>query len=95
MKTNDSRQILSSVFGYANFREPQEEVITTLMAGQDALVLMSTGGGKSLCYQVPSIARPGTGIVISPLIALMQDQFLAEIDPKVYDPESHLVLARA
>ncbi|HEX5054926.1 MAG TPA: DNA helicase RecQ [Gammaproteobacteria bacterium] len=75
--TKDPRQILASVFGYANFRAPQEEVIATLVAGQDALVLMPTGGGKSLCYQIPSIARPGTGIVISPLIALMQDQVTA------------------
>ena len=67
-------KILHSVFGYERFRAPQQEVIATLMAGGDALVLMPTGGGKSLCFQIPAIARPGTGIVVSPLIALMQDQ---------------------
>ena len=71
------REILHSVFGYERFRGPQAEVIGTLMAGGDALVLMPTGGGKSLCYQIPAIARPGTGIVVSPLIALMQDQVAA------------------
>ena len=70
-------KILHSVFGYERFRGPQEEVINTLMAGGDALVLMPTGGGKSLCFQIPSIARPGTGVVVSPLIALMQDQVAA------------------
>ncbi|HLQ24555.1 MAG TPA: DNA helicase RecQ [Acidiferrobacterales bacterium] len=69
--------ILRTVFGYERFRAPQAEVIHTLMAGGDALVLMPTGGGKSLCYQIPAIARPGTGIVVSPLIALMQDQVAA------------------
>jgi ATP-dependent DNA helicase RecQ len=69
--------ILRSVFGYEQFRAPQAEVIATLMAGGDALVLMPTGGGKSLCFQIPAIARPGTGIVVSPLIALMQDQVAA------------------
>ena len=64
-------KILHSVFGYERFRAPQEEVIGTLMAGRDALVLMPTGGGKSLCYQIPAIARPGTGVVVSPLIALL------------------------
>jgi ATP-dependent DNA helicase RecQ len=66
--------ILRSVFGYERFRSPQDEVISTLMAGEDALVLMPTGGGKSLCFQIPALARTGTGIVVSPLIALMQDQ---------------------
>ncbi len=69
--------ILHSVFGYESFREPQQEVIDTLMAGGDALVLMPTGGGKSLCFQIPAIARAGTGVVVSPLIALMQDQVAA------------------
>jgi ATP-dependent DNA helicase RecQ len=66
-------RILRSVFGYEHFRAPQAEVIATLVAGGDALVLMPTGGGKSLCFQIPAIVRPGTGIVISPLIALMQE----------------------
>ncbi len=68
------QQILRDVFGYERFRSPQDQVIAALMTGDDALVLMPTGGGKSLCYQIPAIARPGTGIVVSPLIALMQDQ---------------------
>jgi ATP-dependent DNA helicase RecQ len=70
-------KILRSVFGYEQFRAPQAEVIDTLLHGGDALVLMPTGGGKSLCFQIPAIARSGTGIVISPLIALMQDQVAA------------------
>ena len=65
---------LHRVFGYEAFRGAQGEVIEHVVAGGDAVVLMPTGGGKSLCYQIPSLVRPGTGIVVSPLIALMQDQ---------------------
>ena len=65
---------LQRVFGYPAFRGEQQAIVDHLVAGGDALVLMPTGGGKSLCYQIPSLIRPGTGVVISPLIALMQDQ---------------------
>ncbi len=66
--------ILEKTFGYSEFRGQQAEIINTVIAGGDALVLMPTGGGKSLCYQIPALVRAGTGVVISPLIALMQDQ---------------------
>lgn len=67
-------EILARVFGYESFRGDQQAIVEHVIRGGDALVLMPTGGGKSLCYQVPSLVRPGTGVVISPLIALMQDQ---------------------
>jgi len=67
-------EILARVFGYESFRGDQQAIVDHVIQGGDALVLMPTGGGKSLCYQVPSLVRPGTGVVISPLIALMQDQ---------------------
>ncbi|CAG0963999.1 ATP-dependent DNA helicase RecQ [Rhodocyclaceae bacterium] len=66
--------LLRSVFGYSSFRGAQAEIVGHMEGGGDALVLMPTGGGKSLCYQLPSLLRPGVGIVVSPLIALMQDQ---------------------
>ena len=69
--------ILREVFGHAGFRDAQEQILDCVTAGSDVLVLMPTGGGKSVCYQVPSLIREGTGIVVSPLIALMQDQVAA------------------
>ena len=64
---------LEEVFGYKSFRSHQEQIILTVLNGGDCLALMPTGGGKSLCYQIPALVRSGTGIVVSPLIALMQD----------------------
>ena len=74
---NTALQILQTTFGFSHFREPQQAIIEAVVAGNDAFVLMPTGGGKSLCYQIPALVRPGCGVVISPLIALMQDQVSA------------------
>src|ERR1051325_8594630 len=70
-------QILRETFGFQDFRGVQERVIDRVMAGQRTLAVMPTGAGKSLCYQVPALALPGTVLVISPLIALMRDQMRA------------------
>ncbi len=72
--STDAKQLLRSVFGYQQFRGRQQAIIETLAGGHNALVLMPTGGGKSLCYQIPALMRTGTAVVVSPLIALMRDQ---------------------
>ena len=74
MSHNTAQQILRDTFGYSSFRGAQQAIVEHVPGGGDALVLMPTGGGKSLCYQLPALLRCGVGIVVSPLIALMQDQ---------------------
>ncbi|WP_420606582.1 DNA helicase RecQ [Novosphingopyxis sp.] len=74
---SDPNDILHSIFGFPGFRGRQEEVVSRIMRGQNTLAVMPTGAGKSLCYQIPALARHGTGIVVSPLIALMHDQMRA------------------
>ncbi len=74
MSHGNAHQILRDIFGYSSFRGAQQAIVEHVASGGDALVLMPTGGGKSLCYQIPALLRDGVGIVVSPLIALMQDQ---------------------
>src|SRR3954464_8124758 len=74
MLATDPKYILQTVFGYDEFRHNQQEIIEHLLNGNDAVVLMPTGGGKSLCYQVPALCLDGVTVVVSPLIALMKDQ---------------------
>jgi len=95
--TSPARELLGRVFGYPAFRGPQEAIVEHVAAGGDALVLMPTGGGKSLCYQIPAMLREGTGIVVSPLIALMQDQVeaLAQLDVRAAFLNSSLDAAAA
>ncbi len=92
-----AQQLLSSVFGYSQFRFHQEQAIRHAISGGDALVVMPTGGGKSLCYQIPALIRNGVGIIVSPLIALMQDQVnaLRQLDIKAEYLNSSLSSAQA
>ena len=74
MKYSDIYSPLKEVFGYSTFRPLQEDIVRTVLSGNDALVIMPTGGGKSMCFQLPALLFPGVTVVISPLIALMKDQ---------------------
>ena len=74
MNINTAKSVLQNTFGYADFRHQQSNIINELINGADVFTLMPTGGGKSLCYQIPAIVLQGVGIVVSPLIALMKDQ---------------------
>src|SRR5438105_11230610 len=70
----DARRILKSAFGYDEFRPGQEMAVSTVLSGRDTVVVLPTGGGKSLCFQVPALMLPGLTVVVSPLISLMKDQ---------------------
>jgi ATP-dependent DNA helicase RecQ len=90
-----AQRLLRDVFGYESFRGEQRAIIAAAEAGRDTLVLMPTGGGKSLCYQIPALLRPGVGIVVSPLIALMEDQVSALRDAGVRAAFLNSTLTRA
>src|SRR5436189_2672666 len=87
--------ILQQVFGFDSFRGHQADIIRHVTAGGNAFVLMPTGGGKSLCYQIPALLRPGVGVVVSPLIALMEDQVGALRDAGVRAAFLNSTLTRA
>jgi len=74
LSQNTPQTVLEKIFGFQTFRKPQKEIITQILNGQDVFVLMPTGGGKSLCYQIPALILPGTAIIVSPLISLMENQ---------------------
>ena len=81
---DDARRALRDYFGYEDFRLGQKSVIEAILAGRDALAVMPTGAGKSLCYQIPSIVLPGVAIVVSPLVSLMGDQVRALVQAGVH-----------
>src|ERR1700744_1624234 len=74
IETTDLSELLKHTFGYDRFRPHQREIMDAALAGRDVVALLPTGGGKSLCFQLPALARPGLTLVVSPLIALMKDQ---------------------
>ena len=78
----NKNELLYRIFGYSSFRSGQEKLIDAVLAGQDVFGIMPTGGGKSICYQIPALILPGITLVISPLISLMQDQVAALKDRK-------------